>query len=795
MLVCPSLVYFNSVPGETLLEQSMFLGFQFCVSPPRDPTNGADVITTSLGLFSSNEPRYANYRAMERNIQAAGIPHAIAAGNEASPQTIRTPGNCPPPWPNPANHPTDTATSAVITVGATDNSDNAASFTSQGPTVIWGTTPPYNDYAYPPGLTDPDVCAPGVDILSTYYQGDQAYTTMSGTSMATPATAGCIALMLSKNPNLTPRKVDSILEVCAVRDLGPSGKDNTYGAGRINCSLAVTFTPMPGPRHDIALTSLIAPTGKIGPDTALTPTLLMVNVGTYHETAIPVHLRIDSSGTSIYDQLVTVPSLDSVGTDTVRFPDWLPGPGGNVYDLTAWHSFSPDTDRTNDTLRRSTATRNHDVKSASCNITDRVRAGQPMTPRLTLSDTGDYVERGFPATCWVDSAGVRIYDHTVSVDSLVPGSPVQVAFPNWAVGPDSAIYSVTFFHGLGTDRNHRNDTLYRTVLASSYLVRVAIEMKADAPGRTQPNAIYRIDSLCRSLGWFDSIVQGRDIDSLNKLSNYTVVITGSDGHAQQTDFASYQDALLEWVQNGGGFVGCGLIVYGARSELGPNSRMDTVLAVRTTNYNALVSDSVVTILDTAHPITRGVHNFPIQAFGEIAMGGVWPGTATLGSYAVASGRASIAAKHLGSGRSIYLGPIYYGDFASYANEPYYDDPDAMLLLRQALEWAALGPTAAVEEPAAGQSALEFALAPVRPNPASGVATISYSVPRALDVNITVYDISGRTVATLVNGHQAAGRYTVAWNRTDCDGSRVASGVYFCKLTSGNYCITRKLVVE
>jgi subtilisin family serine protease len=247
MLVCNALVYFNSDgAGETLLEQSVLLGFQFCISPPRDPTNGADVITTSLGVPDSYHPRYANYRAMEQNIEAAGVTHCVAAGNEGpTPQTIRCMGDCPPPWPNPANNPTDTASSAVITVGATDNSDNAASFTSIGPSVIWGNTPPYNDYVYPPGLMDPDVCAPGVNITSTFWEGDSAYTQMSGTSMATPATAGCVALMLSKNPKLTPREVDSILECCAVRDLGPSGKDVTYGAGRIDCSLAVAYTPLP----------------------------------------------------------------------------------------------------------------------------------------------------------------------------------------------------------------------------------------------------------------------------------------------------------------------------------------------------------------------------------------------------------------------------------------------------------------------------------------------------------------------------------------------------------------------
>jgi subtilisin family serine protease len=244
MLVCCALVYFNGDnAGETLLEQSVFLGFQFCIRPPRDTLNGADVITTSMGIPDSYHPRYANYRFMERNIVAAGLTDCVVAGSGGpTAQTILCPGDCPPPWPNPANNPTDTATSAVITVGATDDSDNLAPFSSIGPTVIWGNVPPFNDYVYPPGLMDPDVCAPGVNVFSTYSGNDSAYNQESGTAFSTPAVAGCVALMLSKNPNKTPREIDSILECCAVRDLGPTGKDVNYGAGRINCSLAVAFT-------------------------------------------------------------------------------------------------------------------------------------------------------------------------------------------------------------------------------------------------------------------------------------------------------------------------------------------------------------------------------------------------------------------------------------------------------------------------------------------------------------------------------------------------------------------------
>jgi subtilisin family serine protease len=239
ILVCNSLVYFNSQPGETLLEQSILLGFQFCIRPPRDTLNGADVITTSLGLFSSNRPRYAVYRTMEENVMAAGLTHAIAAGSEGQGQ-VRCPAVCPPPWPNPANG--VGGQSAVFTVAGYDPTWPPDPI---GPTTIWDSIPPWYDYVNPPGLTDPDLVAPDVNIFSTYCQGDQAYTTMSGSSMATPEVAGCMALMLSKNPDLTPRELDSIIELYGVEDLGVPGKDNTYGAGLINCSLAVAYTPLP----------------------------------------------------------------------------------------------------------------------------------------------------------------------------------------------------------------------------------------------------------------------------------------------------------------------------------------------------------------------------------------------------------------------------------------------------------------------------------------------------------------------------------------------------------------------
>ena len=59
-------------------------------------------------------------------------------------------------------------------------------------------------------VTKPDVCAPGVDVVSSVLGG--SFASMSGTSMATPHVAGVAALILEKQPDLTPTEVKKILE-------------------------------------------------------------------------------------------------------------------------------------------------------------------------------------------------------------------------------------------------------------------------------------------------------------------------------------------------------------------------------------------------------------------------------------------------------------------------------------------------------------------------------------------------------------------------------------------------------
>jgi hypothetical protein len=81
-----------------------------------------------------------------------------------------------------------------------------------------------------------------------------------------------------------------------------------------------------------------------------------------------------------------------------------------------------------------------------------------------------------------------------------------------------------------------------------------------------------------------------------------------------------------------------------------------------------------------------------------------------------------------------------------------------------------------------------------PNPFNPNTSIRYNLPKAMNVDLSVYDMKGRLVTTLVKQNQAAGNHVVQWNGTDNQKKAVASGVYFYKLSSGTYSNTKKMLL-
>lgn len=80
-----------------------------------------------------------------------------------------------------------------------------------------------------------------------------------------------------------------------------------------------------------------------------------------------------------------------------------------------------------------------------------------------------------------------------------------------------------------------------------------------------------------------------------------------------------------------------------------------------------------------------------------------------------------------------------------------------------------------------------------PNPARGDATIGFSLPRAGDIHLDVFDVTGRCVRSLARGWTSAGAHAVHWDGRDARRARVAGGVYFVRLDAGGEALTRRLV--
>jgi len=163
------------------------------------------------------------YQSVITTWLAGGIIPVFSAGNSGP--------NC-----GTANSPADN--NNVISVAASDSRDVLASFSSRGP-AVGGTGI---------GKQKPEISAPGVAVRSSWNTGDNAYNSISGTSMAGPHVAGVVALMVQANPNITYQQVYNIITSTAdTSTIGqPSGNAvcggvawNTfpnfhYGYGRIN---------------------------------------------------------------------------------------------------------------------------------------------------------------------------------------------------------------------------------------------------------------------------------------------------------------------------------------------------------------------------------------------------------------------------------------------------------------------------------------------------------------------------------------------------------------------------------
>jgi type VII secretion-associated serine protease mycosin len=179
--------------------------------------SGAKVINISLGGSNESTSLTAAIQyAVDRNVLVVA-----AAGNGAA--------DSPPKWPG--------ASDLTIAVTAVDRNNSATSFDQRG------------DYI--------DLAAPGASILST---ASNDYKIQSGTSMAAAFVTGAAALLFAAQPSITAAQVRDVLQRTAT-DIGPPGRDTTFGYGLINLVAAFAELDVMFPN---SITASLATEGRVG---------------------------------------------------------------------------------------------------------------------------------------------------------------------------------------------------------------------------------------------------------------------------------------------------------------------------------------------------------------------------------------------------------------------------------------------------------------------------------------------------------------------------------------------------
>jgi serine protease AprX len=716
---------------------------QYCVE------NGARILTMSLGIPGDIAPYFMrNERFNCDNIRNAGVVFFNSAGNDhylyTPPTELSLTARVPPPW-LPAGYP-QSSSGGVITVGGTGyKNDLVYSSSSRGP-ANWGNVEPWNDWPYlpGPGIVKPDVAVPGVSVNSTIIPSGYSGDTWNGTSMACPHAAGVAALMMEKNPSLSPAGVDSIMEYWAV-DLGAPGKDNDFGAGRLDALTIVAATPTTQ-APDLFWTEFYAdPFG----DGVLDPGQTS-EVAFQLKNANPV---MDATGVNGNLMVVSNPYV-SVSDGSGTFTN-IPA-GGGVGDNLAY-TFSLDVDPSSpqgyEFEMRLTVTsglyfqktfdiygavglpdfRTHEVGDIYLTVTDQGiigymsqggGGGEGMGPDGGKSDL--FVSSFWAGTspsyiCNRDYNGLGAETYEWVVSDPEPNGRVRDMGPS---GSDET------FHAIFTDGGHATPTplvVEQTTLAftvaphSNYVI---IEYRVTNQSATAIPALYT--------GVYGDFDIGEDS---------TQNMGGTDPGRKMT-------YLYEPLGNH-----YGIVLLGNRAS-------QNLTMVNNPLYvyaDFMVSDQ------NKFDLLTGTLNHPIGKFNDD-----W----SMLNSAVLSLEAD-------GGQDMVAYALVYGSNLAELQT----NADAAI--------AAYNPVA----PVTGETPIKiFHLGQNHPNPFNPLTNISFTVDKTENIDLTVYDVSGRRIRTLVRGSVEAGDHSATWDGTDHAGARVPSGTYFYKLRSGSTTETRKMML-
>ncbi|MEO0078850.1 MAG: FlgD immunoglobulin-like domain containing protein [candidate division WOR-3 bacterium] len=400
-----------------------------------------------------------------------------------------------------------------------------------------------------------------------------------------------------------------------------------------------------------------------------------------------------------------------------------------------------------------------------------------VVPKAMVRNRGSNPEGNFPVTCWIDSAGTRVYNQTATyVGPLAPGATDSIVMPvAWNSGPAGSQYTVTFFTALTGDENPANDTAVGQTTISGAVFADTIVVKRIPLFAPTIDGVIEPGEWAASI-WYDiSDIAGRGGSPYPPGSNFA--------------YYMYDDNFMYYAMDCPNYTGrTNYDQFGPYMDEDRSGTWSTDSSEGNHWVEYVGSDSLVyrALLSTAPAVWRmpgqcpGCVSASSTRSGHLQFEAKIPFGTRKGDYTVDPGDTVKYFQYTAvGGGSQFIGWWPQSlQMAQWPNPAYYG-----------IMW--FDPNTGVEE--GRVASVPYALYRVS-NPVRNSAGISYYLGRRSEVSLGVYDVTGKLIKTLENGTFEPGVRNLTWNRTSDSGSRVASGTYFYRLTVDGKSVSAKAVV-
>lgn len=463
----------------------------------------------------------------------------------------------------------------------------------------------------------------------------------------------------------------------------------------------------------------------------------------------------------------------------------------------------------------------HDVGVSQILAPGSVIPSTPLAPRAEIKNFGTNPESNIPVECWIDSAGIRVYEEDYTyAGPLAPNATAEVTFsPNWTPGANGTTYHVTMFTDLSGDENAGNDTMRRTTVvqtAPSFGTVLGTWTLAIGRQYAMAGITYRPDSnryyvACMNPNEVWSFSPANPTATLRN-ENWTIhLFYGNDiiwGFAWDPITEGFWLTQIEANQTA-----CKAARYANGTWAGTPADSWELYSVEPSgwyggmdyNYdhgyfwNTKVSGTNAFLkLDIHNKVSLGSAPGPATSyransyFGHgysFLVSGGWNQDQiikldTLGVIATQAPLMNFADCDICEPTN----PIPESTVVAYCTEN--DISNTLAKISMGLTWGSVG----IKSEPNKTTTISNVTVNTIPNPVTDRAMISFSVPVRSNVKIDVFDATGRTIRNLVNSTFESGNHSVSWDGKDENAHRVANGIYFYTLETPEHSITKKLIL-